>query len=75
MATTKTRRTPDAAPVTRVAYTVPEFCAAYRISRALLYKLPLDQRPTFTKIGARTIITIGDADAWQQGLTRNDTKR
>lgn len=75
MATPKTRRASDAAPITRVAYTVPEFCIAYRISRALLYKLAPDRRPAFTKIGTRTIITIEDADTWQQSLTRHDATR
>ena len=53
----------------RRAYRLPEFCAAYGISRSALYKLWSEGRgPRFFKVGqgekARIIIPVEEADAW-----------
>jgi hypothetical protein len=57
----------------RVAFTVSEFCAAFRISRAHLYNLiGRGEGPALIKAGRRTIIS-GEAAAqwahWMEALT------
>ena len=56
-----------------IAYTITEFCAAYRISRPHYFRVRADGRgPRETRIGAKIIISRADADAWlkdQQNLT------
>jgi len=54
----------DLPPVT--AYTVAEFCRAYRISRDTFYRtLKNGTGPVIKKIGRRTIITGAAAQAWE----------
>jgi hypothetical protein len=49
------------------AYTVNEFCTAYRISRSKLYQLwDEDIGPRFLKVGAKIIITVDAARDWQR---------
>jgi hypothetical protein len=49
------------------AYTVAEFCQAYRISRSKLYQLwDADIGPRVLKIGAKILITIDAARDWQR---------
>ena len=48
-----------------VAYTVPEFCEAFRISRAHLYNLiARGQGPALLKAGRSTRITSASATRW-----------
>jgi hypothetical protein len=49
------------------AYTVAEFCQAYRISRSKLYQLwDVGIGPRVLKIGAKILITIDAARDWQR---------
>ena len=53
----------------RVAFTVPEFCAAFRISRAHLYNLlGRGEGPVLLKAGRRTIISGASAARWTQRM-------
>jgi hypothetical protein len=53
--------------IERVAYTVTEFCAAYRCSRTHMYKLwKSGLGPRRRYMGRRFIITVEDAVAWQR---------
>lgn len=56
------------------AYTVREFCAAHRLSRALFYKMDAAQRPAILKIGRRTIISRESAEAWRAKMTQRDQR-
>lgn len=50
---------------TRAAFSIPEFCAAYRFSVSMYYKQRVKGKgPRETRIGSKTIITQEDADAW-----------
>ena len=52
-------------PVPTAAYTVAEFCSAYRISRDTFYRsLKNGNGPSIKKVGRRTIITLAAAQAW-----------
>jgi len=54
-------------PGQHAAYTVAEFCQAYRISRSKLYQLwDADIGPRVLKIGAKILITIDAARDWQR---------
>lgn len=53
----------------RRAYRLPEFCAAYGISRSALYSLwAAGGGPRFFKVGAgekaRIVIPVDEAEAW-----------
>lgn len=51
------------------AFTVPEFCSAHRISRALLYIMLRDGRgPRIIKAGRRTLISCEAADEWRRRM-------
>ena len=51
--------------VDAAVYTIPEFCAAYRISEGMYFKLQAQGRgPRTIKIGRRKLIRIDDARAW-----------
>jgi hypothetical protein len=53
----------------RAAYSVDEFCVAFRLSRALFYKLLAEGRgPAIMKVGARTLVSTAAADAWCRQL-------
>jgi hypothetical protein len=57
-----TGRKPDAQ-----AFTVPEFCTAFRISESFYYKLKsLGLGPVETKLLSKTIITNENAQAWRR---------
>jgi hypothetical protein len=55
----------QAAPI--AAFTIAEFCAAHRLSRALFYKLTVQGRgPRVTPLGSqKRVIMIEDAAAWR----------
>lgn len=48
----------------KLAYTIPELCAATGISRAMVYKEIRAERLKVKKIGARTLVPIDEAKAW-----------
>lgn len=50
------------------AYTVNEFCATHRLSKALFYKLPLEHRPAVIKLGRRTVISREAAAEWRRRM-------
>ncbi|MGE5515981.1 MAG: helix-turn-helix domain-containing protein [Bacteroidota bacterium] len=50
----------------KLAYTIPELCAATGISRAMVYKEIRAERLKVKKIGARTLIPIDEAKAWMK---------
>ncbi len=53
----------------RVAFTVLEFCAAFRISRAHLYNLiGRGEGPAFFKAGRRTLIHCDSAAQWARRM-------
>lgn len=58
-------------PKTEVAaYTIDEFCVAYRMSRSLFYKMVREGRgPRMMRIGARRYITVVEANAWAEAQT------
>jgi hypothetical protein len=59
-------RSPQPPPI---AFTVPEFCEAHRISRALFYILLKDGRgPAIIKAGRRTLIAADAAAAWRRRM-------
>lgn len=67
----------SARPTTEAAaYTVPEFCSAHRISRALFYLLVRDGRgPRLLKAGRRTLVTADAAADWRRQLERATAQR
>lgn len=55
----------------RQAYTIPEFCGIYAISRAMFYKLRKQGTgPEIFKVGGRTLISRVAAEDWLRKLTR-----
>ena len=53
----------------RVAFTVPEFCDAFRISRAHLYNLiGRGEGPVFFKAGRRTLISREAGAQWARRM-------
>jgi hypothetical protein len=49
-----------------VAYTIPEFCAAHRISQAFYYQLKAGGRgPRERRLNSRIIITAESAAEWR----------
>jgi excisionase family DNA binding protein len=55
-------------PGKRLAYSVPELCQATSLGRSLIYEEIRNGRLKATKVGARTLILRGDAEAWLQSL-------
>jgi len=54
-------------PVSVVAYTISEFCAAHRVSRPWLYQQwKLGRGPKFMRAGTKRIITGEEAAAWRE---------
>jgi hypothetical protein len=51
-----------------VVYTVPEFCAAYRISRTLAYGEISAGRLGTVKVGRRRLVPVAAAKKWLAGL-------
>jgi excisionase family DNA binding protein len=53
----------------RAVFTVAEFCAAFRISRAHLYNLiGRGEGPAYFKAGKRTLIHSDSAEAWARRM-------
>jgi predicted DNA-binding transcriptional regulator AlpA len=56
---------------TALAFTVPEFCEAHGISRALYYILAREGRaPASMKVGRRRLIARESAEAWRRQMER-----
>ena len=51
------------------AFTVDEFCLAYRIGRTKAYQQINAGRLRVAKIGSKTIVRADDAEAWLASLT------
>src|SRR5215831_8889860 len=52
-------------PVERAAYTVKEFCAAYRISEDMFWKMRRNGwAPKLMKVGTRVLVSIAAAEQW-----------
>ena len=52
-----------------LAFTVPQFCEAHGISRALFYIMKRDGRaPRLMKCGRRTLIAREAAEAWRRRM-------
>lgn len=55
--------------VVPAAFTIPEFCAAHRISRALFYILAREGRaPAIIKAGRRTLVSVEAAANWRRAM-------
>jgi len=64
-----TNRPGLAAQISPFAFTVPEFCAAHRISRALFYILARKGHgPAVMKAGRRTLISHEAAKEWRRRM-------
>jgi excisionase family DNA binding protein len=59
----------------RVAVSVNEFCRAYGISRTLFYRLKMEGKIRFIKVGRRTLIPLEEVNAWlaQDGIGTADS--
>jgi len=58
------------------AYSIPQFCSAHSISRALFYLLLKDGRaPAVMKVGRRTLISAEAAAAWRKRMETETLKR
>ena len=55
--------------VEKILLSIPEFCAAYGISRSCLYNMMADGRaPKSVKIGKKRLISVAAAEAWLSDL-------
>jgi hypothetical protein len=62
-----TANTTDAGLVQK-AYSIDEFCKAYRISKATLFReWKRGRGPEVKKVGRRSLITVAAAEAWERG--------
>ena len=53
----------------QAAYSIPQFCQAHSISRALLYKLfEQGSGPRIMRVGARVLISAAAADEWRRKM-------
>ena len=58
------------------AYSIPQFCSAHSISRALFYLLMKEGRaPAIMKVGRRTLISAEAAAAWHRRIESETLKR
>jgi len=54
-------------PVAREAYTVREFCAAFRISEDMFFKMRrAGWAPALMKVGTRVLISTAAAEKWKR---------
>jgi predicted DNA-binding transcriptional regulator AlpA len=60
----------------QAAFSIPQFCSAHSISRALFYLLLKDGRaPAVMKIGRRTLVSVEAAAAWRKQMETPTLKR
>ena len=56
-------------PVERQAFSIPEFCGAFGVSRGTVYNMWRDGTgPKSFKVRGRTLISITAAEAWRARL-------
>ncbi|MBR0945916.1 MULTISPECIES: hypothetical protein [Bradyrhizobium] len=61
--------------VERTAYSIAEFCEAYRISQMTYYRLArIGRGPNVMKVGRRTLISIEASEAWRRGCESTAAK-
>ena len=62
-------------PTPRLALTIPEFCAAHRISESLYYKLKRQGKgPREMEAGMRKLITFESAAEWRRARETKHTE-
>jgi predicted DNA-binding transcriptional regulator AlpA len=53
----------------RMVLSIADFCAAYAISRAMLYKMFADGRgPRVMRVGSRRLISVEAAEEWRRKM-------
>jgi hypothetical protein len=58
------------------SYTIPQFCAAYHISRVHYYTLKAaDKTPQELRLGRRVIITRRAAEAWEEKMLKDQNEK
>jgi len=58
-----------------LAFTIPQFCQAHGISRALFYILQREGRaPASMKVGRRRLIARESAEAWRRAMEEGSRK-
>ncbi|NHZ83951.1 excisionase [Massilia sp. CCM 8695] len=58
------------------SYTIPQFCAAYHISRVHYYTLKDQGKvPQELRLGRRVIITRRAAEAWEEKLLKEQNEQ
>lgn len=62
------------APFSPRAFSIPEFCGRYGIGRTNAYQEIATGRLRAVKVGRRTLITQGDAEAWLASLPELNRK-
>ena len=51
------------------AYSIPEFLAAFSISRSALYRLWQEEKgPRVWRVGRKVLISVEDAESWAKSL-------
>jgi excisionase family DNA binding protein len=63
----KPEEKPELKPEDRRAFTVKEFCNAYRVSRSLAYKLMADQKLRSVLVGGKRLIPVEAAAELMSG--------
>ena len=58
----------QASGLTKRAYTIPEFCSVYNLSRSKAYEEIKTQRLRIRKAGRATLVATEDAEAWFSSL-------
>lgn len=55
--------------IEKQAFSIPEFCAAYSVGRAKLYRMmKAGEGPRIMKVGRKTIISKEAADEWRRNI-------
>ena len=57
-----------AAPESKQAYTVAQFCRQFGVSRSTFYRMIRDGEIRTKKLGARTLVRAEDAKEWLDSL-------
>lgn len=57
----------------KLAFTIPEFCAAIKVSRSTFYELQrAGNAPATFRAGRRVLISVADARRWVELQARDD---
>ena len=63
----KPQASKDGPPVARAAFTVREFCTAYRISEDMFWKMRRNGwAPALMKVGTKVLISTAAAEQWKR---------